>query len=155
MRLEDEVWEVIALEVRADGWKIHISFVTTLVLFLVLQKSKLPCSKPFICLCNYIRFTWEISTMGCGLLTCLAGWHLVLYNWTQLGWSSDIASEWTLQKTPFLSWCGWHGIMCSIAAALSTWTMWQHRFWQLFYYCVTSPWMWHVPLLRVQSLLLC
>jgi hypothetical protein len=31
--------------------------VTTLVLFLVLQNSKLPFSKPFSCLCNCIRLT--------------------------------------------------------------------------------------------------
>jgi hypothetical protein len=75
---------------------------------------------------------------------------------TQLGRSSDIVSERTQQKTPFLCWCGWCGITCSIAAALSNLcgTSWQHRFPQLSYCCVTSPRTWRVPLLRVQSLLM-
>jgi hypothetical protein len=34
---------------------------------------------------------------------------------------SDIASERTQQKTPFLCWCGWRGITCSIATAMSAW----------------------------------
>jgi hypothetical protein len=63
-------------------------------------------------------------------------------------------SEQTKQKTPFLCWCGWSGITCSTAVALSAWfgTTWQHRFQQLSYCCVTSLQMWRVSLLHVQSL---
>jgi hypothetical protein len=77
-------------------------------------------------------------------------------NWSQLRWPSNIASEQTQQKTPFPCWCGWRGITCSIAAAMSTWcrTAWQHRFPQLSYCCVTSLRTWRVLLLSVQSLLL-
>jgi hypothetical protein len=79
---EGEEWEVVALEVRADGWKICNFFVTTPVSYLVLQNSKLYFSKPIslpLQLC--IRFTWEISTVGGSLHTWLDGarccWHSV------------------------------------------------------------------------------
>lgn len=35
--------------------------MTTLVPFLMLRISKLPFNKPFSCLCNCIRFAWEVS----------------------------------------------------------------------------------------------
>jgi hypothetical protein len=41
-------------------WKIRHVFMTTLVLFLVLQNSELPFNKPFSCLWNSIRFTWHV-----------------------------------------------------------------------------------------------
>jgi hypothetical protein len=69
--------------------------------------------------------------------------------------SADMTSERTQQKTPLLCWCGWHGTMCSIAAALSAWcrTAWQHHFSHLSYCSVMSPPTWCVPLLRVQLFL--
>jgi hypothetical protein len=73
-------------------------------------------------------------------------------NWTQS--SGNTASEQTQQKSPFLCWCGWSGVTCSTAVALSAWcrTAWQHRLPQLSYCCVTSLQMWRVSLLRVHSL---
>jgi hypothetical protein len=50
-----------------------ISFVKTLVLFLVLRKSKLTFSRPFICLCNCIAFAWDVSATGGGLPDWLDG----------------------------------------------------------------------------------
>lgn len=44
--------------------KSAISFVTILVLLLVLRNSKLPLTMSLICLCNCIRFVVEVSTMG-------------------------------------------------------------------------------------------
>lgn len=41
--------------------------MTILVLLLVLQNSKLPVTMPLICLCNYVKFVAEVSTMGGGL----------------------------------------------------------------------------------------
>jgi hypothetical protein len=95
------------------------------------------------------------SFQQCSLLPCSRSYRLAtapqlsilnstrfhLTNSTQLGRSSDTASEWTQQETPFPCWCLWRGITCSIAAALSAWcrTAWQHRFPQLSYCCVTSP----------------
>jgi hypothetical protein len=54
----------------------------------------------------------------------------------QLGRSTDIASERTQQKIPFIFWCGWRGIKRSIAATLYAWrrTAWQQRFPQLSYF---------------------
>jgi hypothetical protein len=69
------------------------------------------------------------------------------------GGSSEIASERTQQKTPFLCWCGWRGITCSFVAVLSGWrrTAWQHCFPQLSYCCVTSSQTrtWRVSLLHI------
>jgi hypothetical protein len=41
-----------------------ISFVAILVPLLVLRNSKLSVIMPLICLCNFIRFVVEVSTMG-------------------------------------------------------------------------------------------
>jgi hypothetical protein len=47
--------------------KSAISFMTILVPLLVFWNSKLPVTKPLFCLCNYIRFVVEVSTMAGGL----------------------------------------------------------------------------------------
>jgi hypothetical protein len=73
----------------------------------------------------------------CPLLPCSRSYQLATFpklptlnstilhstNWAERGQSSDIASKRTQQKTPFLCWCGWRGITCSIAAALSAWCL--------------------------------
>jgi hypothetical protein len=87
----------------------------------------------------------------CPLLPCSRSYWLVTVpqlltrldstNSVQLGWLSNIASEQIQQETLFPCWCGWRGIRCSIAAALSARcpTTWQHHFPRLSYCCMTSP----------------
>jgi hypothetical protein len=73
---------------------------------------------------------------GTGFPSCCLPWLAGLcFN------SPDTASARTQQKTSFLSWCGWHGITCSTAAALPTWhqTVWQHHFPHPSYGCLMSP----------------
>jgi hypothetical protein len=53
--------------------KSAISFMTTLVPFLVLRNSKLPFNKTFSCLYNFIRFTWEVNKTGGRLPAWLDG----------------------------------------------------------------------------------
>jgi hypothetical protein len=48
-----EVCEVISLEMKAEGSKIHNFFRETMVPFVELRNSKLPFSKPFSCLFQF------------------------------------------------------------------------------------------------------
>jgi hypothetical protein len=55
--IEGEVWEIVALQVRADGQKSAISFVTTAVPFVALRIPKVPFRTPFSFLCKCVTFT--------------------------------------------------------------------------------------------------
>jgi hypothetical protein len=79
-----------------------ISFVTTaLVPFLVLRNPKLPFSKHFSWLCNCIRFTWEVITMGGGLPASLDGtwccWRSVVSS-ASSPWSASISIDFSRAK---------------------------------------------------------
>jgi hypothetical protein len=111
--IQGEVWEVNALKVKSDGWKIHHFLMITVVQLLVLWNSKLSFSKHFSCLCNCVRFIWEVSTMGGGLPAWLDGawccWHLVV---------SSASSPWSASISICLSgvknfWMGTSGFDCN------------------------------------------
>jgi hypothetical protein len=115
--IDGEVWEVTDFKVRVDSWKI-LHFMTTLVLFLVLQNSKLPLSKPPSCPCNCIRFTWEFSAIRGSLPAWLDGtyccWPSVessaLFPWSA-SISVDIREAKKFQVGTSSFDCNW-GVVC-------------------------------------------
>jgi hypothetical protein len=63
-RLMLSKWERVAKNAPFHSWQLQSRFWCY-------RTQKLPFSKPFSCLRNWTRFTWDVSTIGCGLLAWL------------------------------------------------------------------------------------